>query len=121
MELFNEFVSTYGATILYSVLTAIAGYFGVTFKKLYQKYIDDKTKKDVVNTCVKAVEQVYKDLHGEEKLQKVIESASEMLMNRNITITDIELRMLIEAAVAEFNDAFNSTGKSMVESELEEK
>lgn len=108
MELLNEFISTYGTTILYSVLTAIAGYLGIVVKNLYTKYINDKTKQDVAKTCVKAVEQIYKDLHGEEKLQKALEAASEMLMNKNITITDIELRMLIEAAVAEFNDAFNS-------------
>lgn len=108
MELLNEFISTYGTTILYSVLTAIAGYLGIVVKNLYTKYINDKTKQDVAKTCVKAVEQIYKDLHGEEKLQKAMEAASEMLMNKNITITDIELRMLIEAAVAEFNDAFNS-------------
>ena len=41
------------------------------------------------------------------KLQKALEAASEMLANKGITVTDIELRMLIEAAVGEFNDAFN--------------
>lgn len=109
MSIINEFITTYGATILYTILTAIAGYLGIVVKNLYEKYINDKTKQDVAKTCVKAVEQIYKDLHGEEKLQKALEAASEMLMTKNITITDIELRMLIEAAVAEFNDAFNST------------
>lgn len=109
MELLNEFISTYGATILYSVLTAIAGYLGIVVKNLYEKYINDKTKQDVAKTCVKAVEQIYTDSHGEDKLNKACEAASEMLMNKNIPITEIELRMLIEAAVAEFNDAFNKT------------
>lgn len=107
MELINEFISTYGTTILYSVLTAIAGYLGVVIKNLYQKYINDKTKQDVAKTCVKAVEQIYKDLHGEEKLQKALEAASELLSSKNVSITDIELRMLIESAVSEFNNSFN--------------
>lgn len=107
MELIKEFISVYGTTILYSILTAIAGYLGIVVKNLYKKYINDKTKKDVAETVVKAVEQLYKDLHGEEKLQKALEAASEMLANKGITVTDIELRMLIEAAVGEFNDAFN--------------
>lgn len=107
MELLKEFISAYGTTILYSFITAIAGYLGVVIKNVYTKYINDKTKQDVAKTCVKAVEQIYKDLHGEEKLAKALEAASEMLMNKNIAITDIELRMLIEAAVAEFNNAFN--------------
>lgn len=109
MDFIKDFISVYGTTILYSVLTALAGYLGIVVKNLYQKYINDKTKQDVAKTCVRAVEQLYKDLHGEEKLQKALESASEMLANKGITITDIELRILIEAAVAEFNDAFNRT------------
>lgn len=111
MELFlQEFISTYGTTILYSILTAIAGYLGIVIKNLYTKYINDKTKQDVAKTVVKAVEQMYKNLHGDEKLQKALEAASDMLLTKGITISDIELRMLIEAAVAEFNDAFNKTG-----------
>lgn len=108
MVILNEFISTYGTTILYSILTAIAGYLGIVVKNLYQRYINDKTKQDVAKTCVQAVEQLYKDLHGDEKLQKALDAASEMLMVKGITITNIELRMLIEAALAEFNDAFNS-------------
>ncbi len=103
----GEFVSTYGATLLYTAVTFIAGYIGMTVKSLYKKYVDTQIKESVVKTCVKAVEQIYKDLHGEEKLQKALESASEMLIEKGINITELELRMLIEAAVAEFNDAFN--------------
>lgn len=120
MEFLKEFISVYGTTILYSILTAIAGYLGIVVKNIYQKYINDKTKQDVAKTCVKAVEQIYKDLHGEEKLQKALEAASEMLANKGITISDLEMRILIEAAVAEFNDAFNSTGKDTSTEEVVE-
>lgn len=109
MELFTQFINEYGTTILYTILTALAGYIGIWVKSLYTKYINDKTKQDVVKTCVSAVEQLYKDLHGEEKYNKVVESVSEMLMEKGITITDLELKMLIEAAVGEFNEVFNST------------
>jgi prepilin signal peptidase PulO-like enzyme (type II secretory pathway) len=123
--MFNEFVSTYGATILYSILTAIAGYLGIVVKNLYTKHINDKTKKEVAETCVKAVEQLYKNLHGDEKLQKALEAASEMLASKGITIGEVELRLLIEASVAEFNDAFNKETKETtvdvtVEGEIEE-
>lgn len=104
----NQFISEYGTTILYTILTAIAGYVGIWIKSLYTKYVNDKTKQDVAKTVVKAVEQMYKELHGEEKLQKALEAASDMLTNKGITISDIELRMLIEASVSEFNKAFNS-------------
>lgn len=104
----TEFINQYGTTILYTILTALAGYVGLWVKALYTKYINDKTKKDVVSTCVKAVEQLYKDLHGVEKYNEVVKSASEMLALKGITITDLEIKMLIEAAVAEFNEAFKA-------------
>lgn len=107
--MFAQFISEYGTMILYSVITAIAGYIGIVVKNLYEKYVNDQTKKDVVKTVVKGVEQIYKDLHGEEKLNKALDAASEMLGEKGITITEFELKMLIEAAVAEFNDAFNTT------------
>lgn len=107
MELFKNFISENGVEILGAIITAIAGYIGVVLKNLYTKYINDKTKQSVVKTCVQAIEQLYKDLHGEEKLNKVIESATDMLTEKGISITDLELRMLIESAVGEFNDNFN--------------
>lgn len=107
MAIINEFIETYGVTILYTILTALAGYVGIAVKNLYKKYINNKTKRDVARTCVRAIEQIYIDLHGPEKLNKCIEAASEMLAERGIHITDIELRMLIEAAVNEFNNGFN--------------
>lgn len=108
-NVFQEFLNSYGATILYAVITAIAGYLGIVVKNLYEKWINDKTKKAVVATCVQAVEQIYKDLHGEDKYNKVVEAASEMLAEKGITISEFEIKMLIEAAVGEFNKVFENT------------
>ena len=115
--MFADFVNEYGTTILYAVMTAIAGYVGVVVKNLYAKYINDQTKKDVVKTVVQGVEQMYKDLHGEEKLDAALEAASEMLSTKGITITEFELKMLIEAAVAEFNNAFGKENVAEIVSE----
>lgn len=105
MEIFKEFLAEYGTTILYAILTALAGYVGIAIKNLYKKIVNDKTKRNVVKTCVKAVEQLYKELHGEEKYEKCVEACTEMLAERGLTITEIELKMLIESAVGEFNKA----------------
>ena len=109
MDLITNFISEYGVEILYAIITFVATYFGTVIKKLVTKYINDKTKQDVAKTVVKAVEQIYKDLHGEDKLNKALESASEILATKNIIVGELELRMLIESALAEFNNAFNST------------
>lgn len=104
---FNEFLSTYGMKILGTILTALAGYLGVVIKNLCQKYLNDKTKQDVAKTCVKAVEQIYKDLHGEEKFNKALECISDMLAEKGIAVSETEMKMLIESAVAEFNEVFS--------------
>ena len=104
--MFAEFINTYGVQILYTILTAIAGYIGIVVKNLVAKYLNDKTKQAVAKTAVQFVEQVYKDLHGEDKLMAALSAAEEMLAEKGITVTDLEMRVLIEAAVAEFNEAF---------------
>lgn len=113
---FTEFINAYGMEILYAIITATAGYIGIVVKNLYQKHINDSTKKAVVKTCVQAVEQIYTDLHGQDKYNKVVESASEMLIEKGITITDIELKMLIESAVGEFNKVFENASETATES-----
>lgn len=109
--MFVQFISEYGTQILYLLLTTIAGYLGIVLKNIYKKYVNDKTKQAVVRTVVLGIEQVYKDLHGEEKLNKALEAASGMLQEKGISITEFELKMLIEATVAELNDVFNKTGE----------
>ena len=104
--MFAEFINNYGLQLMYAVITAVAGYIGIVVKNLVTKYINDKTKETVAKTAVQFVEQVYKDLHGEDKLKTALNAASEMLAEKGIAVTDLELRVLVEAAVAEFNKAF---------------
>lgn len=119
MNFITDFISEYGAEILMTIITFVATYLGIYLKKVATKWLDNKTKQDIAKTCVKAVEQIYKDLHGEQKLQEALKAASEMLQSENITVTDIELRMLIEAAVAEFNEAFKKTETTAIEGTTE--
>lgn len=103
MNFINEFFNEYGMTIVYTAVTGIFGYVGLAVKKLCTKYINDKEKKEVAELCVKFVEQVYKELHGEEKFEKAVNSASSMLQEKGIKCCDEELKILIEAAVNSFN------------------
>lgn len=106
---FNQFLATYGMEILGAILTALAGYLGVVLKNLATKYLNDKTKRDVAKTCVQAVEQIFKDLHGEDKFNQALENASTILADKGILVSATEMRMLIESAVAEFNEVFSKT------------
>ena len=107
--MFADFINQYGMQILYTIITAVAGYIGIVIKNLCTKYINDKTKAAVAKSAVQFVEQVYKDIHGEDKLNTALSAASEMLAEKGIFASELELRVLIEAAVAEFNGAFNNT------------
>lgn len=100
----QQFIAEYGAAIIYALVTGIAGFIGLQIKEIYKKYVDDERKEKVVKTVVKAVEQLYSDLSGEEKLQKAIESITEMLNEKGIAITELEIRMLIESAVEEMKE-----------------
>lgn len=108
-----NFLNEYG--ILSMVITAVVGAVGTAlglfFKRLYTNTIGDKIKldtvKEIARVVVKFVEQVYKDIHGEEKLDKALEAFAEMLNNKGITISDLEMRVYLESALAEFNEAFN--------------
>lgn len=103
-----EIVNTYGAEIIGTILTALAGVVALAIKNLATKYINTKVKRDIARTVVQAVEQCYRHLDGPAKLDKALEAAADMLTANGITVTDLELRMLLEAAVGEFNDIFNS-------------
>ena len=46
--------------ILATVITAVASFIGVSIKKAYTKYVDTKTKKEIVEATVKYIEQIYK-------------------------------------------------------------
>ena len=114
--MFANFINEYGMEILYAIVTAIAGYIGIVVKNICTKYINDKTKQAVAKTAVQFVEQVYKDLHGEEKLAQALSATAEMLAEKGIAFSELEMRVLIEASVGEFNNAFN---KNTVEKDVE--
>lgn len=107
----GELFATYALPIIAAAVTALAGFLGAQLKSLYQKYINDKTKESVVRTCVKAVEQLYHDLGGPEKLEKAKEGIEDMLNEKGIPITELEMNLLIEAVVSEFNYGFAKAGK----------
>ena len=114
MEIFAEFWEAYGVAILRIVVTAVFSYVGVAIKTLYKKYVTSIEKRKIVTDVVRAVEQMYHDLDGAQKLGEAKTGALELLNAKGIKITDFELRMLIEAAVSGFNYSF-STGLLLAE------
>ena len=108
MNFFKAFISDYGMTIVYALLTAIAGFIGTQLKRLYEEKCTEEIKKKIVLTCVKAVEQMYHNLSGTEKYEKALENITEMLEQKGIYCSELELKMLIEECVADFNEPWHS-------------
>lgn len=107
--MFDYLMWSYGGEIVTLIVTAIFGMIGFAVKKIVKNFLDDKTKLSIAKTVVQFVEQCFKELHGEEKLQAALNRASELLAEKGIDFSAVEMETLIEAAVAEFNEAFKKT------------
>lgn len=108
-EVFTQFASGLVDAIVALVaaaITAIAGLIGAEVKKVYEKKVNTQVERDIAEQVVLAVEQTCKAMTGSEKLEKALEDLSARLELKGITVTELEMRSLIESAVASFNDAF---------------
>lgn len=118
MELFNQFMSEYGIELIGMLLLALAGAFGLWLKSVTTSHLNDKTKKELAKVVVSGVEQVYKALNGEEKLNHALEMFSDLLSEKGISISELEMRILLESAVGEFNNVFQTSKLLGADSEV---
>ena len=102
----KEILINYGWEIIGAIVSAVFGYVAIALKKLADKHLNDNTKKAVAKTVVQAVEQIYKDCNGKEKLNIGIGYMTELLNEKGIKTSDTEIRLLLEDAVGEFNEVF---------------
>lgn len=105
----NDIIQQYLTQIILTVFLALAAYLGAAAKNLWKKYVNTEIKQNVIRSTVRYIEQVYKDIHGPEKLAQAMAKTSEILQGYGITISESELVAMIEAAVNEFNNAFAKT------------
>lgn len=108
-SLFDYFMFTYGNEIVLMVVTAVFGMIGIVIKNVLKKYLNSKEKQDVARSVVLFAEQCFKHLHGDEKLHAALNRASVILAEKGIKFSVTEMETLIEAAVAEFNEAFKKS------------
>lgn len=95
----KEIIIEYLPKILEYVIIIIAGILANKAKKL----INTDIKKAIVRDTVKYVEQVFRDVHGTEKLDAAKDKAVALLREKGIKISDEEIIVLIESAVSEMN------------------
>ena len=90
--------------ILGSVVYVVFGVIGIALKQLLTRYVNNETKKNLADTAVRYVEQVFKDIHGKDKLLQGINVLQQLLYKHGIQITENEIVILLEAAVQELNE-----------------
>jgi LL-H family phage holin len=102
----------YDALIVFTALVValLAGWLkkklGVeTLKKIQAELA---TKQELATMAVRFVEQVYKDLKGEEKYQKAAEWLVAQAEKAGLKLTTDEVKGLIEAALRQLKDAFGN-------------
>lgn len=117
----NQEITSAVMQIIGSILMLGATVFGIWAQRLAKKWLNNDTKRQLAEYAVMAVEQMYKTLHGEEKLAQAMVLFSEQLAEKNIYVSESEMRLLLESAVGKFNEAFkkNETNEDEVEPEIE--
>lgn len=101
--------------ILATFLTGLFTYIGTRLKKVYEEKVNTETAKAVVEDAVRFVEQVYTDLHGQEKLEKATAQVVEVLQSKGISISEAEINMLIESAVYGLNEGWFQPEESNID------
>lgn len=104
MEQFQEAIISGALTILTAVLSIVAQQVVAYLKKKGALTLINQHK-ELATLAVQMVEQVYVDLHGEEKKAKAIEALSAALTEKGIKVSPEEIQMQIESAVKAMNDA----------------
>ena len=99
----NELINQICNNVLQTILVLVFSYVGLAIKNLNKKYVNSETKSIIVRDCVKCVEQIYTDLHGDDKKAECENKIVQLLYEKGITITQTELDVMIEAAVQELN------------------
>ena len=106
MSMLDYLLFSYGGEIAVLAVTVVFGCLGYAAKQIYKNFVTDQQKEVIAKTAARCVEQVWKTIHGDEKMEKALEYAETLLAKKGIKFDSEEMKILIEAAVAEFNQAF---------------
>lgn len=87
------------ATLIATILT----YFASKIKSAYEEMVNAETAKKTVIDVVNFVEQVYKNMNGDDKKQLAVNKVVNILTSKGIKVNAEEVSMQIESAVYELN------------------
>lgn len=88
------------------VITALAARLGTALGNFWKEKFKDESMKAIARLVVSAVEMMYRELKGEEKLEKAIQFASKLLQEKGIDADSEKIRIFLESALSEYKGAF---------------
>ena len=100
MKYLLDFFNQFGISIIHSIAIMIISYISLEIKKIYKKYNDIKIKKEVITEVCQAIDKLYPNTNSTDKLNLAITNAKQILNEKGIIISDLELRMYIESNVS---------------------
>ena len=108
-------IAFYAPNLMEAILYAVAIIMAIMASKYVKPLLRNKVVEVLAKNAVLFVEQTYKDLHGEQKLNMALEALSEALAKYKVKISASEMKLMIEAAVAKFNNVFSGTANKLTE------
>ena len=107
MEFVKEFFWELLAGVLGVVVTMLAARAGSAVKRVLTDAKSGEGVSFLAKICVMATEQMDRALSGEEKMQRALSFFASFLEKRRIRLSEEEMRVYLESAVAEFKGALN--------------
>ena len=101
-------------TIIITVATSVITFITTRIKKIYNEKVTNETIREVIQDCVKYVEQKAKTEGFLNKYEVAKEKALKILESKKISITDDEIDLLIESFVNCLNNS-NSKNEEVYE------
>jgi hypothetical protein len=93
-------------TVVPLLITALAAWLGARVKEYLQRASNTTARHEVTQRVVQAVEQMYSNLSGSDKLDKAVEMITAELEARGVSCHPDQMRSLIESAVYSFKKGY---------------
>ena len=104
MNILIDFTKEYGLDIVHTIVMGIFSYIAWDIKKVHKKNVQDKTKKEVVKMVCNYVNEIYPNSSISEKLNEASSGTMEILKEKGIVISDLELKVLLHNSIYEMNN-----------------
>ena len=104
MNILIDFTKEYGLDIIHTIVMGVFSYIALDMKKVHKKREQDKIKKEVVRMVCKYVNEIYPSISISDKLEEASDGIREILKEKGISISDLELKVLLHNSIYEINN-----------------